>query len=242
MWCPVVLRLRCERATFSRNTHHFPKAKVNSNHRWPNLCVCEVPLLRQWDGESWWKVIPPTSLQLFMVLTHSWLGWFSPGASTVSSLAVDHAPPGAAWASPYPAVWPVCVCHTSQAVVYQDDCRVIGSDRDVCLCEEYLCAVTNKGSGFIDGDLVWQGGVGVLCTCVWLRNISIDLSGQGPFVTGRTYKCLMAQQAQTGMWFMTWGQSFPQEAATSIMVVYQRNTLPYLLCKIPQDSNNANWE
>lgn len=48
----------------------------------------------------------------------------------------------------------LCVCHTSQAVVYQDDCRVIRSDRCVCLCEEYLCAVTNKGSGFIDGDLV----------------------------------------------------------------------------------------
>lgn len=47
--------------------------------------------------------------------------------------------------------------------------------------------------------------------CVKLTDISIDPLGHGPFVTGRTHKCLMAQQAQTGMCFMTRGQGLPLE-------------------------------
>lgn len=72
----------------------------------------------------------------------------------------------------------------------------------VCVRNTYVPSPT-KAPGLLMVTWCDKRARGVLCTCVWLRNISIDLSGQGPFVTGRTYKCLTAQQAQTGMWFMT---------------------------------------
>lgn len=107
-------------------------------------------------------MIPPTSLQLFVVLTHRLQGDFwggSPRGGGGERCFQPGCQPPELHSLSLPPDLCVCVCPASQDVVYHDDRRVIRSERCVCVCvrNTYLLSPT-KTPGLLMATWCDRGG------------------------------------------------------------------------------------